>query len=90
MPAYKCIGGILDGQRRFLDDGHKELLVRIGPRLSARDFLVRDFLPPRKPLTIETREEVYVLDRVRSDHGDVTYLRPRSWSSLQALRHALT
>lgn len=90
MPAYKCIGGILDGQRQFLDAGQKELLVRIGPRLSARDFLVRDFLPPRKPLTIESREEVYVLDRVRSGDGDVIYLRPRSWSSLQALRHALT
>ena len=85
MPGYKCIGGILDGQRRFISDGQTQLIARIAPKFSARDFD-----PAHPPRLIESRVELYVVDQVAAAEGKIEFFRPAAWSTEKALRHALT
>ena len=80
--ALKCIGGIWNGRNVALDDGCTQLIVRESSELPS-------ILDRNAPITMEFREELYVIDSVRCGDDQILFLRPENWSSYRALRKAL-
>lgn len=80
----KCIGGVWDGRKVVLEDGRRQMVVRVRPA----PLWIN---PHGAPLgTIQYTEHLYVLDQVNIwDADPIEYLRPSEWDGERALRHAL-
>jgi len=86
MKPLKCIGGPNDGQLMTVRAGERAVPVRSVERLPASRTVS---LSARTSDTASYRETLYLVDVVRSDDGDVEYLRPSDWTAARALRHVL-
>jgi hypothetical protein len=86
MKPLKCIGGPNDGQLMTLRVGEKAVPVRSTERLPVCRTVG---LSAGTSDTVSYRETLYLVDVVRSDDGDVEYLRPSDWTAARALRHVL-
>jgi hypothetical protein len=85
MKRLKCIGGPNDGQLMAVRQGEMTVPVRSIERLP----IPAAFPGGRTSDTVSYRETPYLVDVVRSEDGDVEYLRPSDWTAARALRHVL-